>query len=104
VQVAPFDGQRLGPREVLVEGQLAAMPAWAPDGQSLLYMAPGGPNGRFQLWLVQAPRSSASASPQGAVKPSGNPTPVATRQARLVTTDLDLDATSAPLWMAPALS
>jgi hypothetical protein len=101
--VAPFDGQKLGPREVVVEGQLAAMPAWAPDGQSLLYTAPGGPSGRFQLWLVQAPSSSASPSP-GAVKPSGNPTPVAARQPRLVTNDLDLDATSAPLWVAPALS
>jgi Tol biopolymer transport system component len=103
LQVAPFDGQKLGPREVVVEGQLAAMPAWAPDGQSLLYTAPGGPSGRFQLWLVQAPSSSASPSP-GAVKPSGNPTPVAARQPRLVTNDLDLDATSAPLWVAPALS
>ncbi|MDQ6790096.1 MAG: hypothetical protein M3075_05495 [Candidatus Dormibacteraeota bacterium] len=104
LQVAPFDGQRLGPREVLVEGQLAAMPTWAPDGLSLLYTAPGGSNGRFQLWLVQAPRSTASPSPQAAVSPSGNPTPVAARQPRLVTNDLDLDATSAPLWMAPASS
>lgn len=103
LQVAPFDGQKLGPREVLVEGQLDATPTWSPDGQSLLYTAPGGADGHFQLWLIQTHPTSPSATPQSAgaesTTPSSSPS---ARQPRLVTTDLDLDATSAPLWVSGA--
>jgi Tol biopolymer transport system component len=102
VQVAPFDGQKLGPREVVVEGQLNAAPTWSPDGHSLLYEAPGGPHGQFQLWVIQLEETVApSASPQKSPGPRATPSP-SLRQPKLVTTDLDLDATSAPLWMAPA--
>jgi Tol biopolymer transport system component len=105
LQVAPLDGQKLGPREVLVEGQLDATPTWSPDGQSLLYTAPGGPDGHFQLWLVQLHSTLPSASPPTAgadnSAPAPSPSPSA-RQPRLVTTDLDLDATSAPLWASGA--
>lgn len=103
LQMAPFDGQKLGPREVLVEGQLDATPTWSPDGQSLLYTAPGGPDGHFQLWLIQPQRTAASPSPQNEAAENTTPSPSpSARQPRLVTTDLDLDATSAPLWVAGA--
>jgi hypothetical protein len=104
LQAASFDGQKLGPRELLVEGQLDATPTWSPDGQSLLYTAPGGADGHFQLWLIQSPSTSPSASPQnaGAENNTPGPSPAAARQPRLVTTDLDLDATSAPLWVSGA--
>jgi dipeptidyl aminopeptidase/acylaminoacyl peptidase len=103
LQVAPFDGQKLGPREVLVEGQLDATPTWSPDGQSLLYAAPGGSDGHFQLWLVHLQTTMRSASPLNAGGASTSPSPpAAPRQPRLVTTDLDLNATSAPLWVSGA--
>jgi Tol biopolymer transport system component len=104
IQVAPFDGQKLGPREVVVEGQLDAVPAWSPDGHSLLYEAPGGPQAQFQLWMIQLEEpASPSPSPQksGPAPAKANPSP-ALRQPKLVTTDLALDATSAPLWIAAA--
>jgi Tol biopolymer transport system component len=100
LEVASFDGQKLGPREVLVDGQLASVPSWSPDGRSLVYLAPGGVQTRFQLWYVQLEAPAATPSPS---KPaaSGPATPApALRQPRLVTNDLDLDATSAPLWVA----
>jgi Tol biopolymer transport system component len=100
IQVAPFDGQKLGPREVVVEGQLNASPTWSPDGHSLLYEAPGGAHGQFQLWLIQLEEAvSPAASPQKSAAPSPA---AAQRKPKLVTTDLDLDATSAPAWMAAA--
>jgi Tol biopolymer transport system component len=103
IQVAPLDGQKLGPREVVVEGQLDAAPTWSPDGHSLLYEAPGGAHGQFQLWLVLLESSTPTPSPvkNGQPTAEASPSPVS-RQPKLVTTDLDLDATSAPLWMAAA--
>jgi Tol biopolymer transport system component len=104
IQVAPFDGQKLGPREVVVEGQLDAVPAWSPDGRSLLYEAPGGPQGQFQLWMIQLEEPAApSPSPQRSAQPSARSSAApGLRQPKLVTTDLSLDATSAPLWTAAA--
>jgi hypothetical protein len=104
IQVAPFDGQKLGPREVVVEGQLNAAPTWSPDGHSLIYEAPGGPHGQFQLWVIQLEQAVApSPSPQKTEPSSPKPSPSpAFRQPKLVTNDLNLDATSAPLWMAAA--
>lgn len=104
IQVAPFDGQRLGPREVVVEGQLNASPTWSPDGHSLLYEAPGGAHGQFQLWVIQLDQPVAPpSSPEVGAQTSPRTSPSATlRQPKMVTTDLALDATSAPLWMAAA--
>jgi Tol biopolymer transport system component len=103
VEVAPFDGQKLGPREVVVEGQLNAAPAWSPDGHSLLYEAPGGSQGHFQLWLLQLDTTAQSPSPSKSTQatPSASAGPVV-RRPKMVTTDLDLDATSAPLWVPAA--
>ncbi len=77
--VAPFDGHQLGAPRVVVDGTLAAAPAWAPDGSGLAYLAPGAtdPGGTFQLWW--APLTGA---------------------ARQMTTGADLDALSAPAWLS----
>lgn len=61
---------------VLTDGTPGA-PAWAPDGSGLLYLAPLVEGGPFQLWYL----------------PLATGTPVA------VSIDLNLDATSAPVWM-----
>jgi Tol biopolymer transport system component len=70
----------LGPSTVLVTGQLVASPAFSPDGKTIAYLAPAQPGGGFQLWTVAATQSTA-------------PSPVA------ISSSLDLDATSAPVWV-----
>jgi Tol biopolymer transport system component len=105
IEVAPFDGQKLGPRQVVVEGQLAAAPTWSPDGRSLLYVAPGGSQGQFQLWVIQlewaAPTPSPTADKSGHPVANVSPAPTVSKP-KLVTTDLDLDATSEPVWTTAA--
>jgi WD40-like Beta Propeller Repeat len=121
VEVATFDGTTLGPRQVIVSGQLAAQPTWSPDGQSLVYLAAQGISGHFQLWLQQLPPAAtptAAPTPVGtrtgtaargvqadtptatpsvaAATPSPTPTPLS-RPVRL-TTNLDFDATSTIAW------
>jgi len=71
----------LGPTTVLVRGQLAASPSFAPDGKTIAYLAPGGSGGGFQLWTVSA-------------APSTAPAPQA------ISSALDLDAQSAPVWIS----
>jgi TolB protein len=71
----------LGPAAVLVRGQLVASPAFAPDGKTVAYLAPATEGGGFQLWTVGA-------------TPSTVPTPVE------ISSTLDLDATSAPVWVS----
>jgi len=70
----------LGPPTVLARGQMVASPSFAPDGKTLAYLAPATPEGGFQLWTVLATESTAPAPKQ-------------------ITTHLDLDATSAPVWV-----
>lgn len=70
----------LGPATVLARGQLAASPAFAPDGKTIAYLAPSTPRGGFQLWTVSAVQSTA-------------PAPMA------ISSNLDLDAMSAPVWV-----
>lgn len=80
--VATFDAATasLGPLRRIVTQTMAASPAWSPDGQSLLYLAPESGDGYFELWYL---------------KDAAAATPAAPRQ---LTTHLDLDATSAPAW------
>ena len=122
IEVAAFDGRTLGPRQVVVSGQLAAQPTWSPDGQSLVYLAAEGITGHFQLWRQEVPPSPPIPSdvptpiptrpatpPPGAQV--GSPTPsVSTAQAVptptpipppppvKLTTNLDFDATSTIAW------
>lgn len=110
VQVAAFDGAALGPRQVVVSGQLAAQPTWSPDGQSLVYVAAQGISGHFQLWLQQVPsphaaqtgskpaqRGVQAAAPNPAVAAS-SPTPTPLPQPVQLTSNLDFDATSTIAW------
>jgi TolB protein len=71
----------LGPLTVLVRGQVAASPAFAPDGKTIAYLAPHSPGGGFQLWTVSS-------------VPSTAPNPQA------ISSALDLDAQSAPVWIS----
>jgi len=121
IEVAPFDGTNLGPRQTLVTGQLASQPAWAPNGGGLVYLAPQGAAGHFQLWLqpiplapppTAAPPSAPPASPpRGAQVAKPTPTPALTPMPPApsptplpapirLTQDNDFDATSAIAWHA----
>jgi TolB protein len=71
----------LGPLTVLVRGQLAASPSFAPDGKTIAYLAPDTPGGGFQLWTVSAIQSTAPAP-------------------RAISSTLGLDAQSAPVWIS----
>lgn len=71
-----------GTPRVLVDSCLCASPAWSPDGSGLLYLAPADASGHFQLWWLN------------------HATSIAQSPAKVVTTHLDLDATSPPAWVA----
>lgn len=113
IEVAAFNGTSLGARQVLVTGVQAAQPQWSPDGTQLLYFAPAGITGHFQLWSVAAP--AALPTPAPTAKPVGRgrvPTPspplaAAAPPAAAVgappvqlTENLDFDATSPIAWAA----
>lgn len=70
----------LGAPAVLARGNLVASPSFSPDGRTLAYLAPAAPDGGFQLWTVPATDSTAPPPKQ-------------------ITTNLDLDAGSAPVWI-----
>ena len=81
LEVAAFDGNTLGPREVLVTGVQAAQPVWSPDGTKVLYLAPVGITGHFQLWSSAAPATLPTPAPLPTVRPvvrGRTPTPVPT--------------------------
>jgi len=71
----------LGPATVLVRGQLVASPSFSPDGKAIAYLAPAEAGGGFQLWTVAGTQSTA-------------PAPMA------VSSNLDLDAASTPVWVS----
>jgi Tol biopolymer transport system component len=81
LDVASFDSTSLtlGPPTTLVSGRLVASPAFSPDGKTIVFLAPSTPSGGFQLWTVNL-------GVAGSV--------------RDITTDLGLDSTSAPVWLA----
>jgi Tol biopolymer transport system component len=81
LDVATFDATSLtlGPPTTLVGGQLLASPAFSPDGKTIAFLAPSTPGGGFQLWTVK---------------------PGVAGSVRDITTDLGLDSTSAPVWLA----
>lgn len=70
----------IGPESVLVQAQLSAEPVFAPDGQTIAFLAPVRAGQAFQLWTVPAaPSSSPSA-------------------ARPITQNLGLDSSAPPAW------
>ena len=81
LDVVSFDPATLavGSPATLVGSQLVASPTFSPDGKMIAYLAPSNPGGQFQLWTVD---TSGPAS------------------ARDITSDLGLDSTSAPAWVA----
>lgn len=82
LEVASFDGAgTLGTPSTLLAGQLAASPAWSPDGKTILFLAAAGPQRHFQLWTIDPGAAGA------------------TGLAKQVTDNLDFDATSAPAWI-----
>lgn len=81
LDVASFDQATLslGSPSTLVSSQLVASPAFSPDSKTIAFLAPSTAGGGFQLWTVNP----------------GSPGSV-----RGITTDLGLDSTSAPVWLA----
>jgi hypothetical protein len=124
VQIASFDGANLGPRLTLISGQLASQPTWAPDGSGLVYLAPVGAGGHFQLWLQPVPptlpllppptpvpsarpaaslRSARAATPSPTPSPTPpvpTPSPAPLPAPIQLTPDNDFDATSTIAWRA----
>ena len=126
IEVAAFDGTNVGPRQTLVAGQLASQPTWAPDGSGLVYLAPVGAGGHFQLWLQLDPnppppiptpsarpspsiRGTARTSTAGATStvptpsptsPAPTPSPKPLPAPIQLTPDNDFDATSTIAWHA----
>jgi Tol biopolymer transport system component len=82
LEVIPLVNGVAGTPRVMVASCLCASPAWSPDGNGLLYLAPHDATGHFQLWWIDR---------------ASSPTPAAPK---LVTSHLDFDATSAPAWAA----
>ncbi len=70
----------LGPTAVLARGRQVSSPAFSPDGKTLAYLAPATPGGGFQLWTAPTTQSTAPTAKQ-------------------ITTELGLDASSAPVWI-----
>lgn len=107
--IASWNGSTLGPLRAVITDQLVAQPIWAPDGSGIAYLAPGSPNGPFQLWwlpkAVYAPPPPPSIPPvtpggphNGPLPaPSTGPTPAPAARMQ-VTTNLGLDATSPMTW------
>jgi Tol biopolymer transport system component len=82
LEIIPLVNGVPGPPRVLAANCLCASPAWSPDGRSLLYLAPNDPTGHFQLWWIN------------------DATTLTPAPSKLVTTNLDFDAASAPAWAA----
>ena len=111
LEVAAFDGSSLGPRQVIPTGGQVAQPAWSPDGSRLVYMAPVGMTGHFQLWSTATPASlPAPPRPAAATRARTQPTPPPPTPATAppapasvpapvqLTDNLDFDATSPIAW------
>jgi hypothetical protein len=107
--VASWNGSTLGPLRTIISDQLVAQPTWAPDGSGIAYLAPGSPDGPFQLWwmpkqfyTVSPPSPTPPATPGGPHNgPLPSPTlpppgPLAVRVQ--VTMNLGFDATSPIAW------
>ena len=65
----------------LAHGHLAAAPAFAPDGTTVVFLSPIEPGGAFQLWSVPVTAGTQSSA-----------------SAKALTSNVGLDATSAPVW------
>lgn len=80
LEVGTWNGTTLGPLRVLSQGPMAAMPTWAPNGQSLIFMDPTERSAPFQLYWIPNAAGAKPGAPQQ------------------VTQDISLTATSDPVW------
>jgi hypothetical protein len=107
--IASWDGSTLGPRKNILTSQMVAQPTWAPDGSGIAYLAPGSPNGPFQLWwLPKAAYEPPPPSPMPSPTPGGPhngplpspspPPPAPVVRPIQVTTNDGFDATSPMSW------
>jgi hypothetical protein len=108
--IASWNGSTLGPRQNIVTDQLVAQPTWAPDGSGIAYLAPGAPDGPFQLWWLPKaaytaappppPPTPTPGGPHNGPLPSPSPTPAAPPvKAIELTTNNGFDATSPMAWL-----
>jgi len=113
--LASWNGSTLGPRTIVISNQLVAQPTWAPDGSGIAYLAPGSPDGPFQLWFL--PKNAYAPPPPSPIpvptptpggpysgtlpspSPMPSPTPIVVKPIQ-ITTDLGFDATSPMAWSA----
>ena len=113
--IASWNGSTLGPRHNVITDQQVAQPAWAPDGSGIAYLAPGAPDGPFQLWWLPkdayappapSPIPTPTPTPGGphnspvpSASASAAPTPAPVKPIQ-VTTNLGFDATSPIAWLS----
>jgi len=105
--IASWNGKTLGARRVVLKSQMVAQPIWAPDGSGIAYLAPGSPDGPFQLWwLPKAAYTPPATSPTPSTSPGATPSPVPTQPPLApvrpieITTNNGFDATSPMAWSA----
>jgi hypothetical protein len=109
--IASWSGETLGPLRNIVTDRLVAQPTWAPDGSGIAYLAPGTPNGPFQLWWLPKagytaappppPPTPTPGGPHNGPLPTPSPSPAAApvRPVQL-TTNNGFDATSPMAWLS----
>ena len=109
--IASWNGSTLGPRTNIITDQLVAQPTWAPDGSGIAFLAPGVPDGPFQLWWLPKaaytapppppPPTPTPGGPHNGPLPSPTPSPPAPPvRAIAVTTNNGFDATSPIAWLS----
>jgi hypothetical protein len=109
--IASWSGNSLGPRKNLVTDQMAAQPAWAPDGSGIAYLALGSKAGlgTFQLWWLAKgaytppppapiPTPTPGGPHNGPLPSPSPPPPLPVVKPLEMTTGLGLDATSPIAW------
>ncbi len=110
--IAPFAGQNIGPRQIIISDQMVAQPTWAPDGSGIAYLAPAIGDQPFQLWFLPkaayyvpkpSPSPTPSPIPGGPVSastpsPIPSPTPAPVVKPIQMSTSLAFDATSTMAW------
>lgn len=87
----------LGTPVTLADGQDAAAPAVAPDGESVVFFAPAVAGGPLQLWTVPVPKSPTPAA-SATASPSATPKAPPAAKPIQVTHNLTFDSTAAPAW------
>lgn len=106
--IASWNGTTLGPRVSVITDQMVAQPTWAPDGSGIAYLAPGSPDGPFQLWWVPKARfapppasptpPATPGGPHNGPLPSASAAPGPSTAIQQITTNLGFDATSTMAW------